>query len=501
MPHATPQDTQDYHNRVSLPEHATCLLGRTGWRVSRLGFGCYRVDAVTPAHAEALAFALRNGINLIDTSTNYGEGESESLVGQVLQELIASGEIRRAEIVIVSKAGYVQGKNLALAQQREHEGRPFPEMVKYMENCWHCLHPDFLADQLDRSLMRLQLDRLDVLLLHNPEYYLSHAVKQHADLNAATEEYYRRLAAALAFLETQVEIRKISWYGISSNTFPYAATDPEFTSLERVWNIAARLAPQPHFSVVQFPFNLFETGAVRERNQSAGAQTVLEFAREKNLATLANRPLNAMRAGSMTRLASFETISSRQAEEIFPQQLAALAAVERDFVARICPQLDFTNRLQNHDRIFDYAGQLAGGLHAFRDWAHWDYVRQYLIEPQSERALFYLRRLSNQASLWQMWEAQFRPALQAVLTTLTRRHSASVAGDSEKIAAQLDRLAPGLATTPALSQKALRVLVQTEGLHAALLGMRRRAYVEDGLHALRADPIPNLHSAFTTWND
>ncbi|NUM75129.1 hypothetical protein HUU40_12270, partial [candidate division KSB1 bacterium] len=59
MPHATPQDTQDYHNRVSLPEHATCLLGRTGWRVSRLGFGCYRVDAVTPAHAEALAFALR----------------------------------------------------------------------------------------------------------------------------------------------------------------------------------------------------------------------------------------------------------------------------------------------------------------------------------------------------------------------------------------------------------------------------------------------------------
>ncbi|NUM76312.1 aldo/keto reductase, partial [candidate division KSB1 bacterium] len=475
--------------------------GRTGWRVSRLGFGCYRVDAVTPAHAEALAFALRNGINLIDTSTNYGEGESESLVGQVLQELITSGEIRRAEIVIVSKAGYVQGKNLALAQQREREGRPFPEMVKYMENCWHCLHPDFLGDQLDRSLARLQLDRLDVLLLHNPEYFLAHAVKRQADLNAATEEYYRRLAVALAFLEKQVEIGKISWYGISSNTFPYAATDPEFTSLERVWNIAAALTSQPHFGVIQFPFNLFETGAAGERNQSAGAQTVLDFAREKNLVTLANRPLNAMRSGSMTRLASFDAISSQQAEESFPQQIAALAAIERDFVARICPKLDFTNRLQNHDRIFDYAGQLAGGLHAFRDWAHWDYVRQYLIESQSERALFHLRHLSNNTTLWQTWEAQFRPALHAVLTALTQRHSTSVAGDSRKIAAQLDRFAPELATTPALSQKALRVLLQTEGLHAVLLGMRRRAYVEDGLQGLCAEPIPNFYFDATLWND
>lgn len=496
MPHATPQDTKIYHTRMGLPKHATCLFGRAGWQVSRLGFGCYRIDAVTPAHAEALAFALRNGINLIDTSTNYGDGESESLVGQVLQELIASGEIRRAEIVIVSKAGYVQGKNLALAQQREREGRPFPEMVKYMDNCWHCLHPDFLADQLDRSLARLQLDRLDVLLLHNPEYFLSHTVKQHAELNAAKDEYYRRLAAAFAFLETQVESGKISWYGISSNTLPHPASHPEFTSLERVWNIAARLAP--HFGVVQFPFNLFETGAMRERNLNAGAQTVLEFARAQNLATLANRPLNAMRSGSMTRLASFETISSQQAEEIFPQQLAA---VERDFAARICPELEFTHRLQNHDHIFDYAAQLAGGLHAFRNWAHWDYVRQYLIEPQSERALDYLRHLSNNAALWQRWEAEFRSALHAVLTTLAQQHSASVAEASEKIAVQLDHLAPALATTPALSQKALRVLLQSEGLHAVLLGMRRRAYVEDALHALCAEPIPNFYFDFNLWND
>ena len=40
-----------------------------------------------------------------------------------------------------------------------------------MEGCWHCLHPEFLQDQLTRSLDRLQLETLDVCLLHNPEYF------------------------------------------------------------------------------------------------------------------------------------------------------------------------------------------------------------------------------------------------------------------------------------------------------------------------------------------
>ena len=31
----------------------------------------------------------------------------------------------------MTKVGYVQGANLELARQREEEGRPFPEMVKY----------------------------------------------------------------------------------------------------------------------------------------------------------------------------------------------------------------------------------------------------------------------------------------------------------------------------------------------------------------------------------
>ena len=77
-----------------------------------------------------------------------------------------------------NKAGYLQGFNYALAQQRKKEGRPFPNLVKYAEGLDHCIHPDFLDDQLTRSLERLNLETLDVYLLHNPEYYLSWAERR-----------------------------------------------------------------------------------------------------------------------------------------------------------------------------------------------------------------------------------------------------------------------------------------------------------------------------------
>ena len=50
-------------------------------------------------------------------------------------------------------------------------------MVEYADGLWHCIHPDWLADQLTRSLDRLGLETLDLLLLHNPEYFLADAAK------------------------------------------------------------------------------------------------------------------------------------------------------------------------------------------------------------------------------------------------------------------------------------------------------------------------------------
>jgi aryl-alcohol dehydrogenase-like predicted oxidoreductase len=178
-------------------EYGYGQFGNSGWTTSRLGFGTYRVDARDIEHRDALKKALQEGVNLIDTSTNYMDGDSERLVGSVLGELIKNGELIREEVIIVSKIGYVQGDNLKQAEARERAGRPYPDMVKYGEGIWHCIHPEYLADQLTLSLDRLGLATLDVCLLHNPEYFLSEAAHHEGeDLVRSRETFYRRIEQA-----------------------------------------------------------------------------------------------------------------------------------------------------------------------------------------------------------------------------------------------------------------------------------------------------------------
>ena len=52
-------------------------LGDTGLFCSPAGFGGYRIHLSIEEHREALKQAIKNGINLIDTSSNYADGSSE----------------------------------------------------------------------------------------------------------------------------------------------------------------------------------------------------------------------------------------------------------------------------------------------------------------------------------------------------------------------------------------------------------------------------------------
>jgi len=281
------------------PDSAYRALGSTGLVTSSLGFGSYRIDAQTPEHAAALEKALLGGVNLIDTSTNYADGSSETCIGNVL------ARHRREEFIIVSKVGYVQGQALTMARAREQGGAAFPEMVKYTDGCWHCIHPQFLADQLERSLRRLQLEKMDVYLLHNPEYFFTEATKRHksGSLEALREEFYDRIRRAFSYLEGEVRRGRIGFYGVSSNTFVVPGRSPEATSLERMWMIAREVALEHHFAVAQLPANLFESGAMLTRNCVTGDRTALEFAQEHDLAVLVNRPLNAFYRNQLIRLA------------------------------------------------------------------------------------------------------------------------------------------------------------------------------------------------------
>src|SRR5512145_2455151 len=131
-------------------------LGATSLSCSPLGFGGYRIARSHEEHGAALRRYLLLGGNLIDTSANYGLGDSELLCGEVLRDVDREG------VIVVTKAGYIQGQNKTTALQRG-----YPEIVQFAPDVWHCIHPEFLRDQFDLSCARLGVKRVDVFLLHN----------------------------------------------------------------------------------------------------------------------------------------------------------------------------------------------------------------------------------------------------------------------------------------------------------------------------------------------
>jgi aryl-alcohol dehydrogenase-like predicted oxidoreductase len=147
--------------------------------MSVIGFGGYRISIRSKEHKEALINALKAGVKLIDTSSNYTNGESEKLIGEVLKEYPEFNPI------IVTKAGYIQGDNLNHIVTSD-------DLVVISDHLKHSIHPDFLKDQLTRSLARLQKESVDVFLLHNPEYFFQIE-------NASSEEFYQRIKKAFIY--------------------------------------------------------------------------------------------------------------------------------------------------------------------------------------------------------------------------------------------------------------------------------------------------------------
>jgi aryl-alcohol dehydrogenase-like predicted oxidoreductase len=131
-------------------------LGSTGLRVSRLGLGCGNFGGIGSAPAffgmgetEAQAFdlmdrAFDNGINFFDTANAYGGGRSETYIGRWLK---AKGPAVRQQLLLSSKVFNPVGRGPNdRGLSRRH-----------------------ILQQVDESLARLQTDRLDMYLIHEPD--------------------------------------------------------------------------------------------------------------------------------------------------------------------------------------------------------------------------------------------------------------------------------------------------------------------------------------------
>ncbi len=371
---------------------------------------------------------------------------------------------------------------------------PFPEMVKYMDGCWHCLHPEFLQDQLDRSLARLGLQTLDVCLLHNPEYFFSDAKRRSlGPLAALRDEFYRRMMEAFRFFEGQVAAGTIRWYGVSSNTATAPAADPEATSLTRMLLAAREVGgADHHFRVLQLPMNLFEAGGVLEHNNGPeNRETVLECASREGIGVLVNRPLNAIIGEGVLRLADFQVGA---AEVRLDAQLRVLAEMEAEYQRQIAPNIRVSPGGSSPEDFFRWAEQLDGVQARLQSLEHWQQIEGQVIVPSVTQVVRALDGgLGGEvAERWRPWRDRYLPELRLLLVELRRQAAQKSQALSRAVAAAVDPLLLAERSGETLSRKALWVLASTPGVGSVLNGMRTPAYVDDTLGILRWPPLPSV---------
>jgi aryl-alcohol dehydrogenase-like predicted oxidoreductase len=114
-------------------------MGKTGLRVSALGFGCGDVGGLivrgTPAERErAVARALELGINYFDTASAYGRGQSEIHLGQVFKALKVNAYVGTKVRLTAADMGNIR---------------------------------QAIMQSLDASLQRLNMERVDLFQFHN----------------------------------------------------------------------------------------------------------------------------------------------------------------------------------------------------------------------------------------------------------------------------------------------------------------------------------------------
>jgi aryl-alcohol dehydrogenase-like predicted oxidoreductase len=172
-------------------------FSNVGWQVSEIGLGCWAIGSewgeVTPEDArDVLKTSLDKGINFFDTADVYGDGRSEKFVGELIKST-------KEKIYVATKAG-----------RRLNPHTPEGYNLKNIE------------EFIDRSLINLGVDCIDLLQLHCPP----------SETCARKETY--------DMMEEIVKKGKIANYGVSVEKVSEAMDAiqyPNVKSIQIIFNI------------------------------------------------------------------------------------------------------------------------------------------------------------------------------------------------------------------------------------------------------------------------
>jgi D-threo-aldose 1-dehydrogenase len=149
-------------------------VGRTAVEVTEFGFGCAQLGNLYAAISDDVAAAAVDaawdgGVRYFDTAPHYGLGLAERRLGAAL-----AGRPRE-QFVVSTKVGRLLVENDAPTGSDLPIGMfDVPDTLSRVRD----YSADGVRRSLESSLTRLGLDRVDIVLVHDPEDYMSEAVNQ-----------------------------------------------------------------------------------------------------------------------------------------------------------------------------------------------------------------------------------------------------------------------------------------------------------------------------------
>jgi aryl-alcohol dehydrogenase-like predicted oxidoreductase len=126
-------------------------FGRSGWKVSEIGYGMWGMAGWTGSQdtesLDSLHRSIDLGCNFFDTAWAYGDGHSEQLLGKVL----------RAN----------PGKTLYTATKIPPKNRRWPSRREFSLD--ESYPPDYIEEYLNKSLKNIGVETLDLIQFHTWE--------------------------------------------------------------------------------------------------------------------------------------------------------------------------------------------------------------------------------------------------------------------------------------------------------------------------------------------
>ncbi len=291
---ATAENTLEFAKKFS--HYKDFYTQSNGLIFSKLGLGTFNKE---PYKEENYVFhyiagvkeAIKNGINLIDTASNYRYGQSEKEIGVALDELYNENEVKREDLIICSKGGFIQ------------LDYPFPEnpytwieeniiskklaTKDEIELDQHCMTPDYLEWSCRKSIENLGVESLDIFYLHNPEMQI---------LKLGEKEFYKKIEKIFKRFEKLADEGLFKYYGVAVwNGFMSEIN--ENIEIEKLVECAKKAGGENHrFKYIQTPFNMGKTTAYTTQTQKVNGEkcTILQAAYRLGLGVISSSSLLQM---------------------------------------------------------------------------------------------------------------------------------------------------------------------------------------------------------------